>query len=914
MALLERETEGATLRALAAHAATGEGSCVVVAGGAGIGKTSLLGAGPGDLRAAGGELEDDVPFGVVRELLGPLASADALAAAPAGLGAPVFVATSEIPDAGAVLHGLHALVVAACGDRPLTLVVDDVQWADAASVRFLAYLSRRVASLPCLLVLGLRTGGDEGARPDVTSLVHQPGTRRIDLAPLTVPAVAALVGATLGGEVEDGFGIACHTATGGNPLLCVAMADELARREVRGTVDDCAAALWTGAVGVAGTVRHRIARCGPAATALARAVAILGPAATYARARGLAELPEADRAVEALVAEGVLEDHRPLAFTHPIVRAAVLEDLAPGAQARWHARAARLVADEGLPEQAAHHLRFAEPLADPAAVAVLRSAAATALGRGAAEVAVTYLTRALQEPPPAPDRARVLLDLAVAEMHTGGRGAVAHLEEARALSPEPALRLEIAATLADAQIWTGRWQDAVATLEDGIDAAGAEPGVVALHGRLLLAAIGSASARKLTVGRLAALRARETFAPQDPTAAFLAVELAMASGPAQRVVTLVEGALPAAVPPGGSVEFHAELLAMALVLADERDTALRVFDAALSQAREEGRESAAARVRALRAWAGLRFGRPAEAQADARAAVDVDDAPLVIAASYSLAVGTLIGATLEVEGPAAARRVADAFAGVAADPDVIGEQSLPLARAALALAEMQPQAALDALETPRRWEEAWGGTSVTGVPWRPLAVRAHLLLGDRDAAAARAAEQCALAEEFGAASVRGSALHAAALVDRDVARLEEAIVLLRAAPARTALVQALIDLGAMLRGAHQPARARVPLREALDLADRAGAAALADRARDELRAAGGRLGRAHVSGFDALTPAEVRACRLAAEGLTNGQIAETSFLSVRTVEMHLSNAYRKLGIAGRADLAATAGTWADDPA
>jgi len=914
MTLLERETETATLRHLAARAANGAGSVAVVAGGAGIGKSALLGAGPGDLRAAGGELEDDVPFGVVRELLGSLASPEALASGPAGLGAPVFVATREVPDAGAVLHGLHALVVAACADRPLTLVVDDVQWADAASVRYLAYLSRRIAALPCLLVLGLRTGGDERARPDVMGLTQQPGVQRVDLAPLTVPAVAALVGETLGGPVEDGFGAACHAATGGNPLLCVAMAGELARRDVRGTVDDCAAALWTGAVGVAATVRHRIARCGPEATALARAVAILGPAATYARARGLAELADADRAVEALVFEGVLEDRRPLAFTHPIVRAAVLEDLAPGAQARWHARAARLVADEGLPEQAAHHLRLAEPLADPVAVAVLRSAAATALGRGAAEVAVTYLTRALQEPPPAADRARVLLDLAVAEMHAGGREAIAHLEEARTLATEAPLRLEIAATLADAQIWTGRWQDAVATLEEGIDAAAAEPGVIALHGRLLLAAIGSASARRLTVDRLAALRAREAFAPQDPTAAFLAVELAMARGPARRVVALVEGALPAAVPAGGTVEFHAELLAMALVLADERDTALRVFDAALIQAQEEGRVAAVARVHALRAWAALRFGRPAEAQADARAAVDVDDAPLVIAASYALAVGTLIGATLECEGPVAARRVADELAHVAADPDVIGEQVLPLARAALALAETRPGDALEALAVPRRWEEAWGGPSVTGVPWRPLAVRALLLVGDREEAATLAAEQRVLADEFGAASVRGAALHAAALVDRDVTLLEEGVTLLRASPARTALVQALIDMGGMLRGAHQPARAREVLREALDLADRAGAAALADRARDELRAAGGRLGRARVSGFDALTPAEVRACRLAAGGMTNGQIAETSFLSVRTVEMHLSNAYRKLGVAGRGDLAAAAAGWADDPA
>ena len=137
--------------------------------------------------------------------------------------------------------------------------------------------------------------------------------------------------------------------------------------------------------------------------------------------------------------------------------------------------------------------------------------------------------------------------------------------------------------------------------------------------------------------------------------------------------------------------------------------------------------------------------------------------------------------------------------------------------------------------------------------------------------------------------------------------LAEAISLLESGPARHELALALADLGSCLRRAGRRTEARTPLRRALDLAQRTGAAPLADRARQELLAAGARPRRTALTGPDALTSTERRVARLAADGLSNRQIAQHLFITQATVETHLRHAFGKLGITSRADLPAQLG-------
>jgi DNA-binding NarL/FixJ family response regulator len=196
------------------------------------------------------------------------------------------------------------------------------------------------------------------------------------------------------------------------------------------------------------------------------------------------------------------------------------------------------------------------------------------------------------------------------------------------------------------------------------------------------------------------------------------------------------------------------------------------------------------------------------------------------------------------------------------------------------------------------------------VAWRSQAALAHLALGEVGKARRLAAEEVQLARRFGAPGAIGVALRALGLValaggDRGgLDLLSEAAAVLERSGARLEHARVLAELGAAVRRANRRSEARGRLRAALELAEECGARALAARAREELRAAGGHPPRPPKAGHDSLTPSERRVAELAIEGLGNRAIAQALFVTVKTVEMHLSNTYSKLGISSRAKLAA----------
>ena len=138
--------------------------------------------------------------------------------------------------------------------------------------------------------------------------------------------------------------------------------------------------------------------------------------------------------------------------------------------------------------------------------------------------------------------------------------------------------------------------------------------------------------------------------------------------------------------------------------------------------------------------------------------------------------------------------------------------------------------------------------------------------------------------------------------DQGIEMLREAVAMLEGSPGRLEYAYALVDLGAALRRAGLRTEAREKLGEGMDLAHRLGALALAETARNELGLLGARPRRPALTGVDSLTPSEYRVCEMAADGLSNKEIAQALFVTLRTVEMHLSRAYAKLGITSRRDL------------
>jgi DNA-binding CsgD family transcriptional regulator len=203
------------------------------------------------------------------------------------------------------------------------------------------------------------------------------------------------------------------------------------------------------------------------------------------------------------------------------------------------------------------------------------------------------------------------------------------------------------------------------------------------------------------------------------------------------------------------------------------------------------------------------------------------------------------------------------------------------------------------------------------LPWRSEAALAHLALGDEESARRLAEEELELARAFGAPRALGVATRAAGVVvggDRGASLLREAIDAFERGDARLERARALADLGALLRRRNRRREARELLREALDAAHRSGARKLAVQAETELRATGARPRRVVLTGVDSLTTSERRIAELASEGLTNREIAQTLFITNRTVEGHLTSVFRKLLVDSRDELAAELASGAPVPA
>src|SRR5262249_5284772 len=234
---------GGALGALAAachDAATGQGRLVIVEGRAGMGKSALLAAtripaaseGFEVLAAQASELEREYAFGVVRQLFeARLRRTPAWLEGAAAAATPAFdpaggTGTAGGFDAGSlvVLHVLDRLTVNACAETPVMLVVDDVHWCDQASLRFLAYVGRRLEGMSLLILTGLRSSEPSREDPLVAEMARQPGGIVVEPAPLSEDAVAQLLEVRLGASPHAGFSAACWRATGGHPLLL----DELA--------------------------------------------------------------------------------------------------------------------------------------------------------------------------------------------------------------------------------------------------------------------------------------------------------------------------------------------------------------------------------------------------------------------------------------------------------------------------------------------------------------------------------------------------------------------------------------------------------------------------------------------------------------------------------------------------------------
>jgi DNA-binding CsgD family transcriptional regulator len=940
--LLERSEELARIESALAEARSGRGRFVVIEGPAGIGKTALLAAarraaadeGMRVLRSRGAELERDFAFGVVRQLFEPsLAEASELERADllqdaAGLAAGLLGLPGAPPVNGplapgadpsfAILHGLYWVCANLAAAGSLCLVVDDAHWADAASLRYLAFLLTRLEELDAALVVATRPREADTDAELLATVTSDSSADVIRLLPLTRAAVAELVESSLAGVPDPVFVDACLRATRGTPFLLRVLVEALSEGRIAPTAEAARHVERIGARTVSRSISLRLRRLPEHASRLARALAVLEQSdlRQAARLAGLDE-EEAARAADLLTTAGILESGRPLRFIHPIVRSGIYSDLTGAERAQGHRRAARLLSEQpGGNESVAKHLLISEPAADDWVSERLLEAARTAERNGAPESAAVFLRRALDEPPPPGDQWGLLLELGMAEASAGLAGWPEHLQRALEAAPDAAAAAEAAMVLGLALGRAQRYAEAVEVLDRASSSLGSTRSELALplEAAAVIPGLNDPVTAPSAALRAETLRKRAADHPAPPpellaVAAFTSI---LTNEPAEVGAELATRALLAGVSaPSGSEDrpwFAEPTFARATLalLCAERYAQMRpLLDASIAQARANGDGGRLAVCLAIRGWLALRRGDPRAAEADtqmALAATGLPAPPL-----YRVMNGGVLLKALVEQGEVDAAERALAPLDSEVDSGMVTAAPLRLARGRLRVGQGRVAEGLgDFLGVGVSLTRAMV-TCPSYVPWRSEAALAHLALGDHESAERLAEEELELARAFGALRALGVAKRTAGVVaggERGEFLLREAIDAFGQGHAGLERARALADLGAMLRRRNRRTEARELLREALDAAHRAGAKALADQAETELRATGARPRRVVLTGLDSLTASERRIAELASQGLTNREIAQTLFVTARTVEGHLTSVFRKLQLDSRNELAA----------
>ena len=926
--LLERADELQELREALAAAREGNGRVVVVEGPAGIGKTALLEfagvcareSGLRVLTARGSEFGRLYPWGVVRSLFAPALAlpeaerahvfhdAAALADVPLGIRRSTAQLAADADALGAALHGLYWALANLGLSTPLLAAVDDAQWADGASLRWLEYLAASIDDLPVLLCVGLDPAYATDHKELLLSLSVAATT--LHLTPLSVTATEHLVEHRLGRATGDSVGAACHAETGGNPFLLHALLDELCVRggEVQpGLLGD----LESGAISRA--LDRRLARLPAPARDLAASVAIWGGTSRLRQAAALAGIgdeEDAGRAADALTAAGLVRAGEPLEFVQPIIGQAVHSSIPPHTRSVWHARAARLLDEAAAPiEAVAAHLLAVDPDGDALLVEVLCEAAAGALAAGAPETAEAYLERALAEPPAGWQRAVVLRLLGQAEVSRHEPRAEDHLRAALAASADARERVQIARELAVQLLHSGHVQQAVAVLERS----GAELGDADRELSLELEADLVNAGRVHPELRDAALeRARKLF-DADLAGSTIGERLALAAvaGEGDAVAETADEAVACArqalahdllLSEVGAESPSYRYAVSGLVLADACETAESAVEAALVDARRRGSKVGSALAYCFRSLVEYRTGRLREAESDARSAIEIAPDNRWAARTYALAF--LIDVLLDRGRPGEAAAILAETGTPETAPPLLPYMVLRQNRGRLRIA-LGDVAAGEA--DMRAAAQAFAHSFGPGLwPWRSLHALELARQGEVTDALELARAEATLAEAFGAPRARGIALRAVGLIEggeRGIASLREAVRVLAGSPAVLEHARALIDLGSALRRDGRRLDALAALRTGVDLGHRCAAAGLTERGRAEMVMAGARPRRDAGHGRDALTAAELRVALMAADGMTNREIAQALFVAVRTVETHLTHVYRKLAIESRDRLA-----------
>ena len=913
-----REGELAVVVALMADLQAGRGGVILVEGWPGIGKSRFLAeAGRlaldvGMLLAAGraDEIEAVAPLS---PLLSALSSGDRPVLARQRLRALERPGDQRFW----LVEELAELLELRSRETPLLISLDDLQWADPATIWAVQALSQRLLSSPVGWLMAVRPGLMPAGLPRLLSELTAAGASRIELGPLSVSDTEALAASLLGGSPDPRLRSFLEGA-GGNPFLSLELLHALLADESISLTDGVASVLTPGV-----PERFRLSVRGRLVTLSVAARQFLQAGSVFGRSFSLADVatvlgswPGVLVSVvdEALQANVLTDSGSRLEFRHDLIRQAITEDMAGSTRVALHrAAAAAILARGGPPSEAAPHLLAAAEPGDQEAVTVLRQAAAEIAGQ-APQVAAELALRAVDLTDPGqPGWTEALVGaVRLAAWASMFSAATALAERALDLELDADSEAMVRLGLADALVLSGRRREVVAQCRQAL-ARSDFPLRLRCH-FLHDLGVSLALEGEVTEAEGAYREALECAGPKD-VALVIACRIVLAflegcRGHLSLWLTMAEQAARAAQKAGPEARqrFPQPSLATVLAVMDRFDDADSVLAACRLEAEEFGASWALEFCQRCVAYVRMMAGRLSDAAMEAEAALALIDAfdmwqdsdiPLGVLALVSFHRNDL--------------EAAHAFVSRSAECTTIRAHSHPryldLAEALLQEAEGDFRGAVQVLEeTFDRPEVLTQNLSVD-----PTLAPRLLRLAERAGDAARADAVVEGADGLArlnptVASVVGSAAHCRGLRTGDSGQLVEAAELFRNSPRLMARASVFEDLGQTLVRSGDRDGGAVYLIDALEMYKDTGAARDESRVRRRLRRAGvkhrpnqSRPTRASL-GWESLTSAELRVVTLAAQGLTNRQIGERLFLSTYTVATHLKHVFDKVGVSSRVEL------------